>query len=190
MAGIDEAGRGPWAGPVACAAVILDYANLPEGLADSKTLKQEARDRLFTAILASAHVAVTFSGPTTIDRINIRAATLAAMANAAYALDVRPAACLIDGRDVPPGLPCPGQAAIKGDARLLCVAAASIIAKVARDRLMIRMSTTWPAYGFAAHKGYGTAMHGDALARSGPCPLHRQSFRPVAASRVAPMEGE
>lgn len=182
LAGIDEAGRGPWAGPVACAAVILDYDDLPQGLGDSKTLSAATRDRLYEEILGRAQVGVAFAAPATIDRLNIRAATLAAMSKAAAALDMAPAACLIDGRDVPPGLPCPGQSAIKGDGRLLCIAAASIVAKVARDRLMARMGRVWPAYGFAGHKGYGTAAHAAALAQNGPCPLHRRSFRPVAAA--------
>ena len=104
------------------------------------------------------------------------------MARAARALPVAPLACLIDGRDVPPGLPCPGQAAVKGDGRLMCVAAASIVAKVTRDRLMARMDQVFPDYGFAGHKGYGTARHAAALTEKGACPLHRRSFRPVAVA--------
>ncbi|WP_029060184.1 ribonuclease HII [Stappia stellulata] len=181
LAGIDEAGRGPWAGPVACAAVILDYDNLPDGLADSKVLKPESRERLHDEILETACVALAFASPGCIDRKNIRAATLGAMAQAADALAVSPRACLIDGRDVPPDLPCPGQSAIKGDGRILCIAAASIIAKTARDRLMAKMCRIWPDYGFSGHKGYGTAAHAAALSSSGPCPLHRTSFRPVRA---------
>jgi ribonuclease HII len=182
LAGIDEAGRGPWAGPVACAAVILNYANLPVGLADSKALKPAERERLHDEILESADVALAFAAPRSIDAKNIRAATLGAMAAAAAGLARAPAACLIDGRDVPPGLPCPGQSAIKGDARILCIAAASIVAKTARDRLMSKMGAHWPDYGFAGHKGYGTAAHASALTASGPCPLHRMSFRPVRAT--------
>jgi ribonuclease HII len=181
LAGIDEAGRGPWAGPVACAAVILDYDNLPAGLADSKALKPAERERLNDEILESAEVALAFAAPRSIDAKNIRAATLSAMAQAAIGLARSPAACLIDGRDVPPGLPCPGQSAIKGDARILCIAAASIVAKTARDRLMAKMGAHWPAYGFAGHKGYGTAAHAAALSDKGPCRLHRVSFRPIRA---------
>lgn len=181
LVGIDEAGRGPWAGPVSVAAVILDHKALPSGLDDSKALSGRERERLYEEILASATVAVAFASPARIDALNIRAATLEAMARAARACSAPPAACLIDGRDVPPGLPCPGQAVVKGDARILCIAAASIVAKVARDRLMTRMDGIWPGYGFAAHKGYGTATHAEALARLGPCPLHRRSFRPVRA---------
>ncbi|WP_306027118.1 ribonuclease HII [Stappia sp. MMSF_3263] len=181
LAGIDEAGRGPWAGPVSVAAVILDHKALPRGLDDSKALAERDRERLYDEILASATVAIAFASPKRIDALNIRAATLEAMTRAVRGFSTRPAACLIDGRDVPPGLPCPGQAVVKGDARILCIAAASIVAKVARDRLMRRMEAVHPGYGFAAHKGYGTAAHADALDRLGPCPLHRRSFRPVRA---------
>ncbi len=185
LAGIDEAGRGPWAGPVAVAAVILVPGDVPDGLADSKVLREAERERLFEEICARAHVALAYAAPETIDRRNIRAATLAAMARAARALPLPPTFCLIDGRDVPPGLPVPGAAVVKGDGRLMCVAAASIIAKVARDRLMKRMATHWPAYGFDGHKGYGTARHAAALAEAGVSPLHRMSFRPVAAAAAA-----
>jgi ribonuclease HII len=182
LAGIDEAGRGPWAGPVTVAAVILDHQALPRGLDDSKALGEAERERLFEEILATSVVAVAHASPGSIDRLNIRAATLRAMARAAAALARVPDACLIDGRDVPPGLPCAGQAVVRGDARLLCIAAASIVAKVTRDRLMRRMEAIHPGYGFAAHKGYGTPAHAAALARLGPCPLHRTSFRPVRAA--------
>lgn len=182
LAGIDEAGRGPWSGPVAVAAVILDHQAVPDGLADSKKLTEARREQLYEEILETSFVAVALASPREIDARNIRAATLRAMARAARALPVAPLACLIDGRDVPPGLPCPGQAAIKGDGRLLCVAAASIVAKVTRDRLMARMDQVFPDYGFAGHKGYGTARHAAALAEIGACPLHRRSFRPVAVA--------
>ncbi|MCA1297806.1 ribonuclease HII [Stappia indica] len=181
LAGIDEAGRGPWAGPVSVAAVILDYDNLPEGIRDSKTLNEAGRVRAFEAILKTAEVSIALASPESIDRLNIRAATLGAMTRAATALPRAPRACLIDGRDVPPDLAFPGQSAIKGDGRLLCVAAASIVAKVTRDRLMTRMDAVWPGYGFARHKGYGTAAHSAALGKLGPCPLHRRSFRPIRA---------
>ena len=181
LAGIDEAGRGPWAGPVSVAAVILEAGDIPDGLADSKALSEAAREGLYEEILARAHVGLAFASPATIDTMNIRAATLAAMARATRALDLSPAFCLVDGRDVPPDLPAPGVAVVKGDARLQCIAAASIVAKVARDRLMKRMDHVWPEHGLARHKGYGTAAHAAALARSGVTPLHRRSFRPVAA---------
>lgn len=182
LAGIDEAGRGPWSGPVAVAAVILNHQAVPDGLADSKKLTEARREQLYEEILETSHVAVALASPREIDARNIRAATLRAMARAANALPLAPLACLIDGRDVPPDLPCPGQAAIKGDGRLLCIAAASIVAKVTRDRLMTRMDGVFPGYGFAGHKGYGTARHAAALAEIGACPLHRRSFRPVAVA--------
>ncbi len=181
LAGIDEAGRGPWAGPVVTAAVILDYRRLPKGLNDSKQLAASERERLFQEICDTAEVAVAFASPATIDRLNIRGATLAAMARAAAGLGRAPRACLIDGRDVPPALGVPGQAAIEGDARLLAVAAASIVAKVTRDRLMVRLDDCVPGYGFARHKGYGTREHAAALTRLGPCAHHRRSFAPIRA---------
>ena len=179
LAGIDEAGRGPWAGPVVTAAVILDPAAIPDGLDDSKALSEAARDRLFAAIIAQADVAISLGPVAEIDRAGIRRATLAAMARAAGSLVRRPTIALIDGLDVPPGLPCPGEALVKGDARSPSIAAASIVAKVCRDRLMTRLDAVIPGYGFARHKGYGTAAHQAALAQLGPCPAHRTSFRPV-----------
>lgn len=179
LAGIDEAGRGPWAGPVVTAAVILDPEAIPAGLDDSKALTEAARERLFPAILAAADVAIVMAPVAEIDSVGIRRATLAAMTRAARALVHPPAFALIDGVDVPPGLPCPAEALVKGDARSLSIAAASIVAKVARDRLMIRLDAVYPGYGFARHKGYGTAAHSQALARLGVTPVHRTSFRPV-----------
>jgi ribonuclease HII len=179
--GVDEAGRGPLAGPVVTAAVVLDPSAIPPGLDDSKKLDAETRARLFDLICASAHVAVASASAREIDRTNIRAATLAAMARAVAALPVRPALALIDGRDVPPGLSIPGRALVKGDQLSVSIAAASIIAKVVRDRMMIAADAAWPGYGFADHKGYGTARHLDAIARLGPCPLHRMSFAPLQA---------
>lgn len=179
LCGVDEAGRGPWAGPVVTAAVILDHDRLPEGLDDSKKLTEARREALYEAIVASSHVTVASAAPATIDRLNIRAATLAAMARAVGHLAVAPEYVLVDGRDVPPGLTQPGQALIKGDGRCLCVAAASIVAKVTRDRMMVALEEYFPGYGFARHKGYGVPEHQAALARLGPCPHHRLSFRPV-----------
>ena len=179
LAGIDEAGRGPWAGPVVTAAVILDPAAIPDGLDDSKALTEAARNRLFDDILRTADVAIALGAVAEIDSVGIRRATLAAMARAASALARRPGLAFIDGLDVPPGLPCPGEAVVKGDPRSPSIAAASIIAKVTRDRLMERLDGVYPGYGFARHKGYGTAAHQDALARLGPAPVHRTSFRPV-----------
>lgn len=181
LAGVDEAGRGPWAGPVVTAAVILDYARLPVGLNDSKKLTEAKREALFEEICASAWVSFASASAATIDRINIRAATLGAMRQSVQGLALQPRHVVFDGRDVPPGLGVDGQALIKGDARCLAVSAASIVAKVVRDRMMVAADANYPGYGFAVHKGYGVPAHMVALQRLGPCPLHRMSFKPIAA---------
>lgn len=184
IAGVDEAGRGPLAGPVTAAAVILDPAVIPPGLADSKTLSHAKREALYAEILASARaVAVASVSPASIDRDNIRMASLTAMRLAVSALAERADFALIDGRDIPPGLPCQGQAIIEGDALSLSIAAASIVAKVTRDRLMRRLGEAHPAYAFERHMGYGTAAHKAALGQHGPSPHHRFSFAPVKALR-------
>jgi ribonuclease HII len=178
IAGLDEAGRGPWAGPVVAAAVILDPARLPSGIDDSKQLSEAARERLFDVIHDSALVGVGIVGPAEIDRVNILQATFTAMRQALAALPSAPAAALVDGnRD--PHLPCRCQLLVKGDARSLSIAAASIIAKVTRDRLMRLLAADYPDYGFERHKGYGTPAHLAALDRHGPTPHHRRSFAPV-----------
>ncbi len=179
VAGTDEAGRGPLAGPVVAAAVILDPANIPAGLNDSKKLSLKQRESLFTAIMATAHVSIASSGPKLIDEMNILRASLDAMRRAVAGLSVAPAHVLVDGRDVPKGLSCSGTAVIKGDSRSVSIAAASIVAKVTRDRMMDRAGLVYPAYGFAKHAGYGTKQHRDAIILDGPCPLHRMSFRPL-----------
>ena len=179
VAGVDEAGRGPLAGPVVVAACILDPSHIPLGLNDSKKLTAAKREALFEQILATSHVSIVSVSAQTIDAINIRAATLQGMAQAVRGLAVQPAYALIDGRDVPPGLPCPGEALIKGDARSVSIAAASILAKVTRDRLMVRAAEFWPGYGFERHMSYGTEAHLDAIKRLGPCPIHRLSFAPL-----------
>lgn len=179
ICGVDEAGRGPWAGPVVTAAVILDYDRVPVGLDDSKKLTEARREELFEQIVATAHVAVSAASPAAIDRQNIRTATLTSMVRAVGGLAIVPDYVLVDGRDVPIGLKQPGQALIKGDGRCLCVAAASIVAKVTRDRMMVRLESHCPGYGFARHKGYGVPQHQEALERLGPSPHHRMSFRPV-----------
>nr|WP_309242802.1 ribonuclease HII [Lichenibacterium sp. 6Y81] len=185
MAGVDEAGRGPLAGPVSAAAVILDPAALPPGIDDSKALTAEKREALFDAILGSAlAVGVGLAPAAEIDAVNIRQATFAAMRRAVRALAVAPDHLLIDGRDVPPGLPCPARALVKGDALSLSIAAASIVAKVTRDRLMVRLDALHPGYGFRIHKGYPTAAHRAAIMRHGPTPFHRLSFGTVARSAV------
>jgi ribonuclease HII len=177
VAGIDEVGRGPLAGPVGVAAVILDPDDLPDGLDDSKALGAERREFLSGVIFLKARaVAIAFASAAEIDAYNIRGATLRAMARAVAALAIRPDFALIDGRDIPDGLPCPAAALIGGDARSSSIAAASIVAKVARDALMARMDECFPGYGFARHAGYATSAHREALGRLGPTPLHRRSF--------------
>jgi ribonuclease HII len=181
VAGLDEAGRGPLAGPVVAAAVILDPARIPEGLNDSKALSRKKRDTLFDQIIATAMVSIASASPREIDVTDIRKASLTAMRRALIALPVRAGYALIDGRDIPPGLTCPGRALVKGDARSLSIAAASIVAKVMRDRMMMRAAILYPVYGFDSHKGYGSAKHLAAIREHGPCPLHRMSFRPLRA---------
>lgn len=177
MAGIDEVGRGPLAGPVAAAAVILDPKNLPDGIADSKALDAATREALFEEIMKRAlAVSVGMASAQEIDSINIRQATFLAMRRAAVGLALRPAFLLIDGNDLPHDMPCTGETLVKGDALCLSIAAASIIAKVARDRLMIRLASRHPGYGFETHMGYATQAHREAVQRLGPCPFHRRSF--------------
>ncbi len=180
VAGVDEAGRGPLAGPVVAAAVILAPGAIPPGLDDSKALGARERARLYQAIMESAAVAVAMADEARIDRDNILSATLWAMAEAVARLRPRPAVALIDGNHTP-SLACPAHAIVKGDARSLSIAAASIVAKVTRDRLMEELAERYPGYGFERHKGYGTAAHRKALAALGPCPAHRRSFAPVRA---------
>ena len=182
VAGVDEAGRGPLAGPVAAAAVILDPDDIPDGIDDSKARAADAREALFTAIVERAlGVGIAFASTTEIDTLNIRQATFLAMRRALAALAVAPAHVLIDGNDLPPHLPCAAGTVVKGDATSLSIAAASILAKVSRDRLMRRLCARYPAYGFGRHNGYGTRRHLAALAEHGPCPAHRRSFAPVRA---------
>ena len=178
VAGIDEAGRGPWAGPVVAAAVILDARAIPVGIADSKALDAEAREHLYSRILATSIVGVGIADVDRIDRDNILNATLWAMGEAVAALAEKPKLALIDGNRAP-RLACEARTLVKGDALCLSIAAASIVAKVTRDRLMVELARAWPAYGFERHKGYGTPEHRAALERHGASPLHRRSFRPV-----------
>jgi ribonuclease HII len=179
LAGIDEVGRGPLAGPVVAAAVILDPKAVPAGLDDSKNLSAARREELF-AIIAQTALAIGIASATAveIDAINIRQATLLAMRRAVTALPVQPAGVLVDGND-PPVLACPCEAVIGGDAQIASIAAASIVAKVTRDAMMARLCQRYPAYGFSAHAGYGTPQHRAALQAHGPCPEHRYSFAPV-----------
>ena len=187
IAGMDEVGRGPLAGPVAAAAVILDPKNIPGGLNDSKLLSPPAREGLYEDIVARAlGVSVAFASVAEVDAINIRQATFAAMRRALNGLAVLPLHVLVDGNDLPPDLLCPGETLVKGDARSASIAAASIIAKVTRDRLMRRLCREYPAYGFARHAGYPTRAHLQAIAMHGPSPYHRLSFAPfrLAADRA------
>ncbi|MEM5473768.1 ribonuclease HII [Hoeflea sp. AS60] len=179
VGGLDEAGRGPLAGPVVAAAVILDPNCIPEGLDDSKALKKAKRELLYEAIMATSEVAVASASAREIEATDIRAASLTAMRRALAALPVRAEFALVDGRDVPPRLDCPARALVKGDARSLSIAAASIIAKVTRDRMMVRAASVYPQYGFERHMGYGAQKHLQAIAEHGPCPLHRMTFRPM-----------
>ncbi|TDQ63924.1 RNase HII [Maritalea mobilis] len=181
VCGVDEAGRGPLAGPVVTAAVILNSANVPIGLNDSKKLTEKARDRLYDEIFQSgAFVGIASAPPEMIAAHNIRGATLLAMRRAVEALAQSPDVALIDGRDVPPNLPCAGHSLIKGDSRSLSIAAASIIAKVTRDRACEIMERDAPHFGFLKHKGYGTKQHLTALLDHGACDHHRKDFKPIA----------
>ncbi len=178
ICGVDEAGRGPWAGPVVAAAVILDPDDIPLGIADSKALDADARELLFPRIMATARVGVGIASVGRIDRDNILNATLWAMAEAVAKLPMLPRLALIDGNKAP-RLRCQTRTLVKGDARCLSIAAASIIAKVTRDRLMVETSRTFPGYGFENHKGYGTPEHRSAIDRLGVTEIHRRSFKPV-----------
>ena len=179
ICGVDEAGRGPWAGPVVAAAVVLDRGRIPPGLDDSKKLTPRRRAALFDAVRVSAAVGIGIAGVDEIDALNILRANDLAMLRAIGALRPAPEAALIDGNRVPPGLPCRARALVGGDGRSLSIAAASIIAKVTRDRIMAELAGAHPGYGWERNKGYGTAEHRAALIRLGVTPHHRRSFRPI-----------
>lgn len=179
IAGVDEAGRGPLAGPVVAAAVVLNPDALPDGLHDSKKLAPQKREALFEAIMANHCVSIASASPKDIDARNILQANLAAMASAVSGLARPPAAVMIDGRDIPKHLPCPGLAVIKGDALSLSIAAASIVAKVMRDRMMQICDTDAPGYGFAQNKGYGSEAHRAVIVTRGGSRHHRKSFAPL-----------
>jgi ribonuclease HII len=179
-AGVDEAGRGPLAGPLVVAAVILDPARRIDGINDSKLLTAEEREALYAKITRRALCwSVVVVEVEEIDRINIFQATMAGMQRALAGLAEPPELALIDGNQLPRALPCAARAIIGGDATRLAIGAASILAKVTRDRMMIAHDPGHPAYGFARHKGYSTPEHLEALRRHGPCVLHRRSFAPV-----------
>jgi ribonuclease HII len=178
IAGVDEAGRGPWAGPVVAAAVILNPEKIPANIDDSKALDEDSRAYLYKRIMKVAIVAVGIAEVDRIDRENILSATLWAMAQAVSQLAEEPKLVLIDG-DKTPRIPMPARAIIKGDAKCLSIAAASIIAKVTRDRMMRDLARDYPGYGFERHKGYGTPEHQAAIDKLGVTVLHRRSFKPV-----------
>jgi len=178
IAGIDEAGRGPWAGPVVAAAVILDPAHIPDGVRDSKQVDEERRESLFADIDATAMIGVGMASVREIDRFNILNATLIAMRRAVRALPIRPGLALVDGNRGP-RLFCRTETVVGGDANCLSIAAASIVAKVTRDRLMRELARAHPCYGWDRNKGYGTRHHREALDRHGLTPHHRRSFRPI-----------
>ncbi len=178
VAGIDEAGRGPWAGPVVAAAVILDPDNIPDGLADSKTLTEKRREAIAIAIRERALVGVGIASVEEIDRINILQATFLAMARAEAALPTPPALCIVDGSQKPK-LKARTQMVVKGDAKSLSIAAASIIAKTTRDQMMRELAREHPFYGWEKNKGYGAPAHREGLERHGVTPHHRKSFAPI-----------
>jgi ribonuclease HII len=177
VAGVDEVGRGPLAGPVVAAAVVLDPADIPPGLADSKTLSAPARARLAAELHARARVAVAEASVAEIEALNILQASLLAMRRAVAAL--RPGYALIDGNRLPTALCCPAEALVRGDASCLSIAAASIVAKVARDARMAQLALEFPGYGWERNAGYPTAAHRAALSRLGVTPHHRRSFAPI-----------
>ena len=188
VAGVDEAGRGPLAGPVVAAAVILPPGRRWDGLDDSKQLDAETRDALYARVLEEARAfAWAVIGSREIDRMNIRRASLEAMRRAVRRLRLPPQTVLVDGVDIVPGIDCDQHAVIDGDARMLSIAAASVLAKVVRDRIMQRLDAVFPGYGFARHKGYGTPEHLEALDRLGPCRIHRYSYSPVCVLEL-PLE--
>jgi ribonuclease HII len=179
VAGVDEVGRGPLCGPVTAAAVILDPDRIPPGIADSKALSASRRDQLFDQIMACAQVGVAHASVEEIDALNILQASFLAMRRAVAGLALAPDHLLIDGNRLPRDLTCRAEAVVKGDARSLSIAAASIVAKVTRDRIMVDLAQQHPGYGWENNAGYPTAEHLAALLNLGVTPHHRRSFRPV-----------
>ena len=181
IAGVDEVGRGPWAGPVVAAAVILRPScpvELCDSIQDSKALPLRAREQIAAALPAYAAIGIGAASTRDIDRLNILSATMLAMSRAVAALGQVPAAVLVDGNRLPP-LPCPGETVVRGDGRSVSVAAASIIAKVFRDRLMARLAVRYPKYAWHSNVGYGTKAHRLGLDEAGVSPHHRRSFAPI-----------
>ncbi|WP_299129712.1 ribonuclease HII [uncultured Amaricoccus sp.] len=179
VCGIDEVGRGPLAGPVVAAAVILNPLAIPEGIDDSKRLTAARREALHAELLASAVVGVGQASVEEIDRINILRASFLAMRRALAQLTPAPALALVDGNKVPPDLGCPARAIVGGDGLVLSIAAASIVAKVTRDRIMVALAQQFPGYAWEQNKGYGTRAHVAALSELGVTPHHRRSFKPI-----------
>ncbi len=179
IAGVDEVGRGPWAGPVTAAAVILDPNHIPPGLNDSKKLSSKKREALVNMIMEHGHVGIGVASVAEIDQINILQASLLAMRRAIEALPVTPDYALIDGNRAPTDLPCPTETVVKGDGRVASIAAASIIAKVHRDAHMRALAIDHPEYGWDTNKGYGTEKHRVGLFYHGVTPHHRCSFKPI-----------
>lgn len=184
VCGVDEAGRGPLAGPVVAAAIILDRARIPDGLDDSKRLSAADRERLHDVLLETAIVSVAAAPPALIERINILGATLWAMRQAVLGLALRPDHVLIDGNRLPAAMPMSCETIVGGDGLSLSIAAASIVAKVTRDRMCAIMHGDEPQFGFGGHKGYGVARHLDALRTHGPGRHHRLGFAPCAEARL------
>jgi ribonuclease HII len=180
ICGVDEAGRGPWAGPVTAAAVILDTSQAIDGLTDSKKLTEAHREALYPEIkLKAVAFGIGWASPQEVDDLNIREATFLAMTRAIAIMGLVPAELLIDGNALPGKLPCSARAIVKGDLTEPSISAASVLAKVARDRAMADLCHRYPGYGFSQHKGYGTRDHSAALEALGPCKCHRKSFAPV-----------
>ena len=179
IAGVDEVGRGPLAGPVTAAAVILDPLNIPDNLNDSKVLSSKKREKLYEELKSSSTYAVAHVSPEEIDKLNILQASLLAMVNAVTNLKVKPKHILIDGNTVPDRLVGRATAIVKGDRKVLSIAAASIIAKVTRDKLMHDLGSEFPVYGWAKNAGYPTKCHMNAIVKYGVTPHHRRSFKPV-----------
>lgn len=181
ICGVDEVGRGPWAGPVVAAAVILNPKAIPEGLDDSKKVSAKKRDALYDMLLQVAEVSIAEATVEEIDSLNILQASMLAMTRAVEGLSITPDMALVDGNRLPKDLPCQAKSFVKGDGKVLSIAAASIVAKVHRDRLMAALAKTHPHYGWERNAGYGTPAHQDGLKSVGITPHHRRSFRPIQA---------
>jgi len=180
VCGVDEVGRGPLAGPVVVSAVILNHRRVPDGLNDSKVLTAAQREDLYEKIMATAIVSIVVAPPTIIAQLNILQASLWAMRKAVLGLQVKADHILVDGNKLPRDLPCPGEAIIGGDGRSVSIAAASIVAKVTRDRMCLIMDCEEPQFGFSSHKGYAAPQHLEALTTHGPGRHHRMDFAPCA----------